>query len=219
MVRSAVVVSATLLSLVASTAPSVSAQDVNAMAKWTAATVVHYRIVGEFKGKWTILKGKKLSRDAQVNDRVEIDLDWDQMAFKLVGQPVIKNAPTTLGAIDAPRFVNMKGTCPPVRIDRQPEYVTVVGVTGLSSVLQLEQTRQMAGGALPDNGETATATCGEEWDPAAPATTTLKEGLTLPPAMAIVMPAMAGMTATPDGKSLVLKNKDWTWTYTPTIVK
>ena len=37
--------------------------------------------------------------------------------------------------------------------------------------------------------------------------------------MAIVMPAMAGMKATPDGKSMVIQQNGWTWTYTPTIVK
>ena len=37
--------------LVAVSIPVSSAPDVNAMAKWTSASVVHYRVVGEFKGK------------------------------------------------------------------------------------------------------------------------------------------------------------------------
>ena len=216
MTRTAALVASVLIGV---NVPLSWAQDVNAMAKWTAATVVHYKIVGEFKGKTTILKGKNLSRDADVTDRVEIEVDWDQMAYALVRPAVIRNTPTVVGAIDAAKFMLMKGPCPPPRVDSPPEYVTVTAVSALSSVLMMEQTRKLAGGALPNNGEMANAKCGEEWDRAAPVSTTMKEGLTLPPAMAIVMPAMAGMKATPDGKSLVIQTKGWTWTYTPTIVK
>jgi len=220
MIRTAIWLSAALVAASVSGLPKASAQDVDAMAKWTAATIVHYRIVGEFKGKWTILKGKKLSRDAEVSDRLELEFDWDQTAYQFVRLPVIRNSPTTLGAIDAPRFPLMKGPCPAPRIDRQPEYLTVTSVSALSALVQLDVTRQLAGGALPDNGEAANAKCGEEWDPAAPVTTTVKESVTLPPAMALAMPGGLGnMKPSPDGKSLAMKGKEWTWTFTPTIVK
>lgn len=51
-------------------------------------------------------------------------------------------------------------------------------------------------------------------------TTTVKESVTLPPAMALAMPGGLGnMKPSPDGKSLAMKGKEWTWTFTPTIVK
>ena len=95
MTRTAALVASVLIGV---NVPLSWAQDVNAMAKWTAATVVHYKIVGEFKGKTTILKGKNLSRDADVTDRVEIEVDWDQMAYALVRPAVIRNTPTVVGA-------------------------------------------------------------------------------------------------------------------------
>jgi hypothetical protein len=64
------------LLVVAWSAPHAFAQDVDAMAKWTAATVIHYSVVGEFSGETRILSFEKsfpVSDSTQVTDRVEVE--------------------------------------------------------------------------------------------------------------------------------------------------
>jgi hypothetical protein len=70
-----------------------SGQDVDAMARWTAATVIRYRVVGEYSGAQNGL--------AEVTDRLEFDFDWDQTEMKIVGKPVIRNFPTKVGKVRA----------------------------------------------------------------------------------------------------------------------
>ena len=47
---------AVLALLIALAASSAAAQDMDAMAKWTAYTVVHYKVVGEHSGTAPLLK-------------------------------------------------------------------------------------------------------------------------------------------------------------------
>src|SRR5262245_25988632 len=79
---------------------STSAQDIDAMAKWTALTIVHYVAVGEYSGTQPVITAAKevdLGWAAQVTDRVEIEFDWDQQEMKLVGKSAIRNFPTKVG--------------------------------------------------------------------------------------------------------------------------
>ena len=50
-------------------APQVLAQDVDAMAKWTAATVIHYSVVGEFSGETRIMS---FARTIPVSDSTQV---------------------------------------------------------------------------------------------------------------------------------------------------
>ena len=103
---------ASLLAALAVLPARASAQDVDAMAKWTSYAVVHYHYVGTYSGETKVLVGTQgLYRVAPVTDRVEIDFDWDQNEMKLAGTPVIKNFPSTVGT---PVPVNQ---CPPPRIE------------------------------------------------------------------------------------------------------
>ena len=202
----------TTLPLVALAAPQAFGQNVQAMAKWTALTIVRYRVVGEFSGTTPILSGtkSKLVRSAPVTDRVELDFDWNQQEMKLVGTPVIRNFPSKVGAI------------PPIsgctqRVDGPMEFATVLAMANgpmhMSGVVELTIKRdQPAGSACWLSEE------GVVWEAAPAKSETTMAPFTVALAMALAMPGM--IPATPDGKSLVMKTADgWTWTHTPTPVK
>ena len=192
----------------------VAAQNVDAMAKWTAYTVVHYKVVGEFSGLTPVLVGKGLNRQAKVTDRVEFELDWNQQEMKLVGTPVVRNSPSTLGAF-APA-----GDCPAPRVDGAFELLTLLAVKGdgpmaMSGTLTLETKKDSPAGALPTMNEYG---C-KEWQPVAAKSEAVPMNFTLPPSMSMAMPGGAPYALTPDGKSLIVKAGSWTWTCTLTGVK
>lgn len=195
-------------------AKSAAAQDVDAMAKWTALTIVHYRVVGEFTGVSVVLIGTgKLERSAPVTDRVELEFDWDQLEMKLVGEPVIKNFPSEMGEI-----LPMSG-CPPARVEGVLEFATVLDLSDesdmrYSGVLELMIRRDYPQGSIPSVSEDL---CGAVWEEAPAKSETIAQPFTVALAMALAMPGMA--PTTPDGKSLVMESQGWTWTQTPTPVK
>jgi len=191
------------------------AQDVEAMAKWTAATIIRYRVVGEFSGPATILSGTKSKRTAtaQVTDRVEIDFDWDQNEMKIVGKPVIRNFPTKIGTLVAPP------KCAAPKVEGPLEHATVTLVDDssmerMSGVVTLKTSREQPAGAVC---QFALDTQQLDWEAAPAKSENVDLKFTVAQAMALAMPGV--IPTTPDKKSLVMKNGGWTWTQTPTIVK
>ena len=190
-------------------APTASAQNVDAMAKWTSLTVVHDKVVGEFNGLTTIvISSSHGDRKATVTDRVELEFDWNQTEMKLVGTPVIRNSPTKVVSL-AP----VTG-CPETKVNGPFEFATALALTNHTApgILELSIKRDHPLGAICWVSEV-----GPSWDNAPAKSATSPMALTVPAAMALAVPGM-GMT-TPDGKSLLVKGSGWTWTYTPTPVK
>jgi hypothetical protein len=196
-------------------ASSVRAQnvDMDLMAKWSAVTVVHYAVTGEYTGEPTVILGTKgMRRTAKVTDRVEITFDWDQNETALVGTPTFKNFPSAVSVTAVPG-------CPPARINGTYEHFDVVSVKQFSTVLQLAVQQRSPAGAVP-YGESQ---CGEAWDDAAAKSETSDVMLIVPPTVYFAMPSAGGgtMSISKDGKSIVLvePRNGWTWTYTPTPVR
>jgi len=199
------------------------AQDIDAMARWTAYEVVHYHVVGKYAGDTKVLLGKQgLFRAAPVTDRVEIDFDWNQQAMKLVGTPTIKNFPSTVGTL-----LPVTG-CPAAKVDGAYEMATVTTVADMGAMsLTLASTRSFPPGSIPLAGDMEP--CGTAWEAVTPSTAPASDMMTVPPAMMVVMAGMGGYPVTPDGKSLLFKGgdtginatglNDWEWTFTPTPVK
>lgn len=200
-----------VLSVVAWSARA-EAQNVDAMAKWTALTIVHYRIVGEFDAEVPLFSGASTRTFAKAIDRVEIEFDWDQNEMKMVGKATFKNFPTTFTP-------NPRPNCPPAKFDGVLEQATVLSVKDTmpgTGTITIDVKRDVPGGAVPWTEDNKP--CGTLWDKIAPKTETKQDMLQVVPAMMLAMP---GMT-TADGKSLVVKapkTGGWTWTLTPTPVK
>src|SRR6185436_8376619 len=67
--------------------------DMDAMMKWATADAVRYHIVGEYQAKTYIASDG--SGQADITDRVVIDLTWKLSEAKLVGQPTFQNTKST----------------------------------------------------------------------------------------------------------------------------
>jgi hypothetical protein len=146
-------------------APQAFAQDIDAMATWTAAAVIHYSVVGEFSGETRIMSFERtfpVSDSAQVTDRVEVEFDWDQQELKPVGAPVFGNFPSTTAALRV-----LEG-CPATKIEGAFEFATIVEwkelpypMSGIGLVLR----RDYVGGAIPHPArESGAGACGHRWD-------------------------------------------------------
>jgi hypothetical protein len=214
-----------------------AAQDVEAMAKWTAYQIVHYKIVGEFSGETILMKGSgqkvPTTIQAQVTDRIEIEFDWDQQEFNIVGKPVIRNFPTKVGSIIFPQLgANLSSkNCPALKLNGALEFLTGMTLrtddaTRMSGIVTLELRRDQPGGSYPAFGDTDT--CGEIWETSKAVSETSTLSLMAVPGMYLVMPIPAnqGMKISADKKSIILtadrpgaSGYGWTWTVTPTGVK
>jgi hypothetical protein len=190
----------------ASFAARVAAQNVEVMAKWTAAEIVHYDVVMEFAGEAQIL-GVRAAQylKAPVKDRVELAFDWNQGEMKIVGTPVIKNFPSTTGAPAA-----VEG-CPAPRVTGTYEHATVAAVTGFdyNPLLQLTATRTFAAGSIPSRGETA---C-DVWTDSPAATEPAEAGLMVLPSMYLGMPSSGDIKVDAARSTITNVQEGWTNTY------
>ena len=188
---------------------AISAQDIDAMAKWTALTIVHYRVVGEYAGE-TQLLASNLTK-AQATDRVEFEFDWNQLDMKMAGEATVKNTPTQFTPIGI-------GECPPPRVNGALEVATLVSVkdSPAGGLVTIALKNDKPAGARPLASEVGP--CGTTWEDLAASSTTADQMLQILPAMMLAMGPNPGMV-TPDGKSMFVKGEGWTWTFTPTAVR
>ena len=84
-------------------------QGADEIARWTAAKVVHYHMVGLYEGP-AVIAYREPAGQATVTDRIEIDLDLDLKANAIVGEPKIVNA-----ASEVRELRNVHASCPPPR--------------------------------------------------------------------------------------------------------
>ena len=205
---------------------TVRAQNIDEMAKWTSAEVVHYDVVAEYTGTTPVLvpiKGAPVtSYPTQVKDRYEIGFDWNPTEMTMVGKPVFKNFPSTLPVGTPARSSFNAQTCPQPRMTGSYDHVEVIGAkTGMlgSNSLELSVKRTYPAGAIPYATEVPGCT---NWADAPAKIDTVTEGLFVPPGMYLAMPAAAapGMTIGKDGKTINFQDKlGWAYVYTLRIVK
>jgi len=185
----------------------VPAQNVDEMARWTALTVVHYRVVGEYS-RDTQLIGPVTVR---TTDRVEIEFDWDQFEMKLVGPAKITNAETQSSE---PSGV---GDCATPRVEGAFELLTVESISEpIPGFLNLVTKRDDPGGSY--QGPSENGPCGNTTEVAAKSTPGTMM-LQVVPAMMLGMGPPGTDPISPDGKSLIVRSDDWSWTFTPTPVR
>jgi hypothetical protein len=149
-----------------------------------------------------------LSERGQVSDRVEFAFDWNQAEMTFVGTPKIQNFPSTLGAMTAIK------TCPAAKPSGKHEHWTVLGLKSAGAAVELSVRTDFAGGQIP-------VVCGSSWKNVPAVSETETEEWMVPAAtlMAMPLPPSGAVTKSKDGKSLVSKKGDWTWTFTPRPVK
>ena len=182
------------------------APDTEAMMRWGSADLVSFHIVGEYAGQPHIASNG--AGQADVTDRVVIDLKMKLSEGKLVGKPVFQNSKS---GVTNPR-------------DREPKCMAPV-LKGDYEHFELLGIKEGLGGAMEMEVRTTyplvevVQFCTGSRKPVPAATKQRPEELVIP------SPVMLGMGITPsdalsiskDKKSLISKRGGWTWTFTPSV--
>jgi hypothetical protein len=204
-----VVTIAALLTMAASLAPAHAQQmDMDAMMKWGAADLVHYHIVGVYQAKAHIAGDG--SGQADVSDRVVIDLTWKLSEMKLVGQPTFQNFKSI-----AANLSDREPTCLAPVLKGEYEHYDLLGIKeGLGGALELSvQTTY----PVVDVAQFCTAS--RKAVPAKKATRPEDFAMVSPVTFGMPLPDSDDLRISKDKKSLVVKKGGWTWTYTPSTVQ
>jgi hypothetical protein len=195
-----------------------TAQNIDIMAKWTAATVVNYKVVAEFSGEAVLFSTDGLQGRGTVTDRFEVEFDWNQSEFALIGEPIIRNFPSKLVS------VLKNGTCA-TSVSGAFEHATIVDLRNdpglaMSNAVHAEAQRDLPAGTIATSSEQGP--CAKMLQATA-RSVTQRIAVPAPNGMMLAMPS--GQAGYPhDGKAFNIKatssdEKGWTYTVTPTIVK
>lgn len=195
-----------------------AAQNIDLMAKWTAATVVKYKVTAEFSGEAVLFSTGGVQGRGMVTDRFEVEFDWDQSEFAMIGTPIIKNFPSKLVS------VLKNGTCTPT-VSGAFEHATIVELRndpelGMLNFVHAETQRDLPAGTVAIANEVGP--CAKVSQTAAQSVRQ-RIAVPAPNGMMLAMPSgQAGYQH--NGKAFIIKatssdEKGWTYTVTPTIVK
>lgn len=183
--------------------------EVSAIAKWTAAKVVHYRMVGVYDGP-AVIAYREPAGQATVTDRVEIELDWDLKANTIVGEPTIVNA-----ASEVRELRNTHASCPAPAPHGPYDHLEVKTVTAAAGALELKGTR-----SFPSVRVVAGCQGVQEPRTVKPWEQEVVERMVVPSPLMLAAPAGSdrNLTVSADKASFTIRSGAWTWTYTPAIV-
>ena len=195
-----------------------AAQNIDLMAKWTAATVVNYKVTAEFSGEAVLFSTGGLQGRGMVTDRFEVEFDWDQSEFAMIGKPIIKNFPSKLVS------VLKNGTCT-TTVSGAFEHATIVELRndpalGMSNAVHAEAQRDLSAGTVA--GPSEVGPCATVLQAAA---RSVRHRIAVPAPNGMMLAMPSGQVGYQhNGKAYIIKatgsdEKGWTYTVTPTIVK
>lgn len=192
--------------------------ELQAMLKWQQAQTIRYDVVAEYKGETAVVEMPGNSpvgpSRVLVADRYEISFDWNPNEMAMAGNAVLKNFPATLPA-EMP-----SGKCGSLKLAGPYDHVEVLsaqtGPAGSNSV-QLSIKRTFPAAALSYANEKGV--CTPLTVPAA--TSTDVAGVVVPLGLFFAIPSAvpSNITVGKDGRTMTLKDREWTYTYTLRIVK
>lgn len=186
--------------------------DMAAAARWGNAKVVRYHIEGVFQG-WTAISHQRDDAQGDVADRVTIDVDWNLNLYQPVGPPKFANYKSSTKGVRS-----LDKDCPPPVPRGEYEHfdaTSVIPDTGQDG-LKLTGTR-----TFPAMNEALQCPASKALSPSPSKQQSASEYLALPAPMMLALRGspMPNMTVSADGKSFLLKLKNWTWTYTPSLLQ
>ncbi len=194
------------IAAVTPTATRAQQPDTEVMMKWAGAKVIDYHIVGVYQGKPYIASDG--SGQADVTDRVVIDLKWKLSEMQLVGTPTFQN---TKSVLTNPK--DKEPSCLPPILKGEYEHYEVLSIKeGLGGALELQvQTTY----PVVEIAQSCTASR----KAVAASRKTRPEELVLPSPvmMGMPLPDSDDLRVSKDKKSMIVKKAGWTWTFTPSI--
>jgi hypothetical protein len=181
--------------------------DMEAQMKWGSADVIHYHVVGEYKGSPHIGEPNNFGV-ADVTDRVGIDFDWSQSTLDLVGTVAIENAPS-----DLRNLRNWEPKCAAPSISGTYEHLDLQSVERtVSGGLLLHAQAHVPAIDVP---QFCTGKARRTPEHVEEKTLELVVVSTMPLWMSV--PNTEKLGVAPDRKSIYVKDGDWTWTFTPSV--
>ena len=192
-------------------------QNVDLMARWTAATIVNYRVIAEFSGAALLVEADGIRGHGTVSDRFEVEFDWNQTDYMMIGKPIIRNFPSKLIALPT--------TGCPITVTGAFEHATVLELRNadalrMANAVEADVQRQLPAGTV--SSTTDVGPCALVRQSAA---RTVKHQLSVPATPGMMFGLPSGQVGFEhNGKSFVIRaasttDKGWTYTVTPTIVK
>ncbi len=188
-------------------APAAAQFDQAEMMKWASVTQVKYTIVGQFEGPDMMIVDEG-GGYANVKDRAEIELVWDQTTAKIVGQPTFKNFATQVSDVR-----DFEKTCTPPILSSPYEHFTIDKFDDSLGAPTLTSTRTYA---AADSAQSCT---GARQLIAAKQVQEVKPYVLPQPVLLAVPQASKDMSVDPKNSTITVKKDGWTWTHKLSPVK
>jgi hypothetical protein len=190
------------LAFAAALPPCVHAQD------WSRAKFVDYHVVGVYQAETQLVSNER-SAMGDVSDRVELRFRWNLGEARLAGPATIQNFPSEVKNLHP----DPAGCTQPVLKGPYEHFTATALVDGYGGDLHLSSVRSM-----PETQVMAACT-GRKTVKASKKEDMRQLPVPSPVLLAMPVPAGPDLAIAADRKSMVRKEKGWTWTYTPTVGK
>jgi hypothetical protein len=198
-----------LLATVAAFGTSVvSAQqmDMEAMMRWGSAKLIYYTVEGVYSGEASVTD--TMGGVGDVVDRVSMTFEWSLTESKLLKITSLKNYPS-----EVKNLRDREPKCMPPVLNGPFEFATVLEVVnGLGGALDMKIER-----SYPAVDVAQFCTASRKSIPAEKKTYVKSMGVPSPIIMAMGAPPTETVSYTADKKSIIFKDDNWTWTFTPSM--
>jgi hypothetical protein len=192
------------LALAAALPAYVHAQAVD----WGRAKFVDYHVVGVYQAETQLVSNER-SAMGDVSDRVELRFRWNLGEAKLAGAATIQNFPSEVKNLRP----DPAGCTQPVLNGPYEHFTATSVVDGYGGDLHLTSVRSM-----PETQVMAACT-GRKTVKASKKEDMRQLPVPSPVLLTMALPAGPDLAISADRKSMVRKEKGWTWTYTPSLGK
>jgi hypothetical protein len=182
--------------------------DFAAMAKWGAAKVVRYQIVGVYQD--TTFVGSDGAGQADIGDRVVLDFLWKASDQAITGTPKIQNSKSTVKNVR-----DREPSClAPVMKGEYEHYELTSVKPGLGGMLEFMVTT-----TFPVVEAQYRCTQGRKPVPAEVKTRPEEFSLPSPTLFGMPIPNTPEFSTNAAKTQFIVKKNGWTWTITPTVAK
>jgi hypothetical protein len=200
-----------LLASCISLSAQIPGMDMAVMQKWSNAKVIRFSVVGNYNARTLVVSGDHEGK-GDVTDKITIEYTFDNKTSKMVGEPKITNAVSTVANLKS------DGTnCPPPQLKGAYEHFQSTKHMISGTTLMITGTRTFPDASVSQYPASCSmkAIRGETVERNVMITVTDARMLGMP-----IQSANKSITIAPDRKSFTLAGQDgWSWTYTPTLVQ
>lgn len=181
--------------------------DMAAMQKWANAKTVHYTVEGVYAGETPVTPG--MGGLADVVDKVSLNLEWVITEAKLVSVSAIQNSKAEVG-----KLRDREPKCMPPVLKGPLELTLLEVAPGLGGAIDLKVER-----SYPAVEVAQFCTASRKAVAASKKVDMLTIMVPSPTIMAMGLPPTKELSYSADGKSMIVKQGNWSWTFTPSLTK